>query len=115
MDFQTACQLLVQQTLPESDEPDSMLNRLRRGLPPVPGQATALLLALKVVQASLQGEPQIDRKLAYALFLLTYEGRNLFEAGCEARVVWPPLLDEDLERIAIAAYKIFVDEPVLSE
>ena len=115
MDFKTACQLLTDQTLPNRNNTDSFLGRLRQGQPPVPGQVTSLLLALKVVHAGLKSESTLDRTLAYALFLLTYESRNLFEAGRAARVPWPPLLDEDLEQIAIAAHKIFAHEPVITD
>lgn len=112
MDLQTAQQALVTQTLPQYETETTFLSRLRQGHPPVPGQVTSLLLALKVVQDGLRGAPELNRVLAHSLFLLTYESRNLFEAGRAAGVNWPPLLDEDLERIAIAAYKIFIDAPV---
>lgn len=109
MDFETACQVLANQTLPQYETDDTFLGRLRRGKPPVPGQVTTLLLALKVIQDSLKGASSLNRDLAHALFLVAYESRNLFEASRTSRVEWPPLLDEDLERIAIAAYKIFAD------
>lgn len=112
MDLQTAQQTLVTQTLPQYETDTTFLSRLRNGQPPVPGQITSLLLALKVVQDALQGAETLNRVLAHALFLLTYESRNLFEAGHSSGVNWPLLLDEDLERIAIAAYKIFIDAPV---
>ncbi len=111
MDFQTARQVLCQQTLPVQETDDTFLGRLRAGYPPVPGQVTSLLLALKVIHDSLREASAIDRELAQALFLVAYESRNLFEVGRAERVAWPPLLDEDLERIAIAAYQIFTNEP----
>lgn len=112
MDFKTACQLIADQTLPERETDDTFLGRLRTGKPPVPGQVTALLLALKVIHDSLREADSLNRQLAHALFLVAYESRHLFEAGRAARVSWPPLLDEDLERIAIAAYQIFAGEPI---
>jgi hypothetical protein len=112
MDFQTARQVLSHQTLPKEETDDTFLGRLRAGQPPVPGQVTSLLLALKVIHDSLKDASALDRELALALFLVAYESRNLFEAGRAARVAWPPLLDEDLERIAIAAYQIFTNEPI---
>jgi hypothetical protein len=112
MDFQTACQSLMQQTLPQYETPDTFLGRLRRGRPPVPGQVTTLLIALKVIRSQLSSASQIDRLLAQSLFLVAYEGRNLFESARVAGAELPPLLDEDLERIAIATYKIFANEPV---
>ncbi|MEL6938063.1 MAG: Dethiobiotin synthetase [Cyanobacteria bacterium J06598_1] len=111
MDFQTALQALLTQTLPQHETDATFLGRLRRGYPPVPGQVTSLLLALKVVHSGLKGDVALNRELAHALFLATYESRNLFESGRAAGTNWPPLLDEDLERIAIAAYKIFIDAP----
>ena len=114
MDFQSACQALITQTLPQHETKDTFLGRIRRGLPPVPGQVTSMLLALRVIQDGLQQAPEINRELALALFLVAYESRNLFESGRAAGVAWPPLLDADLERIAIAAYKIFTDAPIES-
>ncbi|MEO1622391.1 MAG: Dethiobiotin synthetase [Cyanobacteria bacterium J06632_3] len=112
MDFQSARQELITQTLPQHETKDTFLGRLRRGYPPVPGQVTSLLLILRVLQDGLQQAPELNRELAHALFLVAYESRNLFESGRAAGVAWPPLLDDDLERIAIAAYKIFTDAPV---
>ncbi|MFK8182895.1 MAG: Dethiobiotin synthetase [Phormidesmis sp.] len=109
MDFTAACELLVNQTLPEHETDDTFLGRLKLGQPPVPGQVTALLLALKVIQSGLYRTPHLERKLAQALFLAAYESRNLFEAGRAEGVLWPPLLDEDLERIAFATYRVFAD------
>ena len=109
MDFKTARHLLTQQTLLEHETNDTFLGRLRAGQPPVPGQVTSLLLALKVVYDGLKEASVLDRELALALFLIAYEGRNLFESGRAAGAEWPPLLDEDLERIAIAAYQIFAN------
>lgn len=109
MDFKTACDLIAQQTLPEFETQDTFLGRLRQGLPPVPGEVTALLLALKVIQGNLQGVTELDRTLAQSLFLVAYESRNLYEVERANRADWPPMLDEDLERIAIAAYTIFAN------
>jgi hypothetical protein len=111
MDFKTARQVLAHQTLPEHETNDTFLGRLRSSQPPIPGQVTTLLLALKVVRDSLKDASVLDRELAHSLFLVAYESRNLYESSRNNRVVWPPLLDEDLERIAIAAYQIFADSP----
>ena len=112
MDFKIACQVLANQTLPAHETDDTFLGRLRQGQPPIPGQVTSLLLALKVIHSSLKEAATLDRQLANSLFLVAYESRNLFELGRATRADWPPLLDEDLERIAIAAYKIFANEPI---
>ncbi|MEL6157941.1 MAG: Dethiobiotin synthetase [Cyanobacteria bacterium J06623_5] len=111
MDFQSACQELITQMLPQYETADTFLGRLRRGHPPVPGQVTSLLLALRVIHGGLQTASQIDRTLAQALFLAAYESRNLFESGYAANVNWPPLLDEDLARIAIAVHHVFANTP----
>ena len=110
MDLKTACDLIARQTLPELETQDTFLGRLRQGLPPVPGQVTALLLALKVIQGSLKGDTTMDRLLVRSLFLAAYESRNLYEVGRANRADWPPMLDEDLARIAIATYEIFTDD-----
>ena len=115
MDFQTARQTIANQTLPNRETADTFLGRLRQGQPPIPGQVTAILLALKVIDDGLKQAPAIERELAYCLFLLAYESRSLFEAGLFAQVDWPPLLDEDLQRIAIAAHQIFARPPAVSQ
>lgn len=109
MDFKTARQVLAQQTLLEQETNDTFLGRLRLGQPPIPGQVTSLLLALKVIYDGLKEASVLDRELALSLFLIAYESRNLFESGRAAGAEWPPLLDEDLERIAIATYQIFAN------
>ena len=109
MNFKTACQVLAHQTLLEHETNDTFLGRLRSGQPPVPGQVTSLLLALKVIYEGLKEASALDRELALSLFLIAYESRNLFESGRAAGADWPPLLDEDLERIAITAYQIFAN------
>ncbi len=115
MDFKTACQVLANQTIPALETQDTFLGRLRQGQPPVPGQVTTLLLALKVIHSNLNDAETIDRELAQSLFLVAYESRSLFEVGHAMGANWPPLLDEDLERIAIAAYRIFANEPTTEE
>ena len=103
MDFQTACALVVSQT----EGTDTFLMRLQRQQSPVPGQVTALLLALKVIEAELRSAPQLDRNLAYGLHALAYNSRQTYEYGRRQRVSWPPLLDADIDRIAIAVTRIF--------
>lgn len=110
MDFKTACQVLATETLPENENESTFLWRLRQGMPPIPGQVTSLLLALKVIRDRSREMTVIDKTLAQSLFLAAYESRSLFEAARTRGVVWPPLLDEDLDRIAIAAYQIFASE-----
>lgn len=111
MDFDTARQFVLRQTLGTSDDlPDTFIACLRQGKPPIPGQVTSLLLALKVLFAGLQQEPSLDRPLVQALFILSYESRQLFNAGQKTGVTWPPMLDDDLVRLAKGAQSIIFGE-----
>ena len=105
MDYDSARRLLLDQS--RSGVADTFLGRLQRSHPPMPGQVTSMLLALKVVFEALKEEEAIDRDLAYALHLVASEGRQLFEAGLKKRADCPPLLNEDLTRISIAVKSIF--------
>lgn len=108
MDYQTARQILFQQVRDSNADTDSFLSRLRQGKPPIPGQVTNILLALKLVNDSLARESVIERGLSYVLYILAYDSRRYFEAGKQQGVMWTPLLNEDLERIAVAVEKIFL-------
>ncbi|MBW4509405.1 MAG: Dethiobiotin synthetase [Scytonematopsis contorta HA4267-MV1] len=107
MNYEIAYKLIIDQTISSEENPDALLMRLRQGKPPVPGQITSILLALKVLFASHQDATAIDRQLANALYQLTIKSQQLFTAGLRAGVDWPPLLKEDLQRIAIASEGIF--------
>ncbi len=109
MDYKTARNFLMDQgtALITQRNPDDLLMRLKQGKTPVPGQLTSILLALKIAFDILQGEENLDRQLVYALHLLCFESRQQYEAGVRAGVEWPPLLNEDLGRIAIAVRSIF--------
>lgn len=107
MDYETARGFLINQGMLTEQSLDAFLVRLKQGKPPVPGQVTSILLALKVVFEALQNATSLDRKLVYSLHLLASEGRQQFEAGRRSGVDWPPLLNEDLTRIAIAVRSIF--------
>lgn len=109
MDYETARNSLIYQGMLEGRNPDAFLARLSRGQPPVPGQVTSILLALKVVSDALRNAPAIDRDLVYALHVLACESRQQFEAQRKQGVVWPPLLDEDLTRIGVAVKNIFAN------
>ncbi|MEA5462240.1 Dethiobiotin synthetase [Leptothoe sp. PORK10 BA2] len=108
MDVKTAQHVLIAQA--DLTVSDSFLARLKQQQPPVPGQVTSLLLALKVITENLKAVDQIDRSLAYALHQLAYVGRQAYEQGKQTNVEWPPLLDADIERIAIATAQIFKGE-----
>ncbi|MBE9181397.1 Dethiobiotin synthetase [Oculatella sp. LEGE 06141] len=107
MDYQTARQFLIDQAKTVEPGADTFLIRLRQSQPPVPGQVTSMLLALKVVFEALRGAETLDRGLVYALHLLATDSRLLFDMGQRNGVIWPPLLNEDLGRIAIAVKRIF--------
>ncbi|BAY28261.1 hypothetical protein NIES2107_00850 [Nostoc carneum NIES-2107] len=107
MNYETARKILIDQTITTEDNPDSLLMRMQQGKPPVPGQITSILLALKVVFESLKEASSLDRELAYALFQLSIKPSQLFLGGRKVGIDWPPLLKEDLLRIALAAESIF--------
>lgn len=107
MDCQTARRFLINQALDSGQNPDAFLVRLRQGEPPIPGQVTSILLALKTLFDALQGASTLDRELAHALYLLSAESRQQFEIGYRSQVIWPPLLDQDIARIARAVRSIF--------
>lgn len=107
MDYLTARNLLLKQGRPTEAESDALLMRLKQGRPPIPGQITALLLALKIVFEALQDTDTFDRELVYALHTIASSSRELFVLGEKQGIEWPPLLNEDLSRIAIAVKSIF--------
>lgn len=107
MDYETARRFLINQGKATDANSDAFLIRLKQGQPPVPGQVTSILLSLKVVYQALLGAEQLERELVHALHLLATEGRQQFELKRRGGVIWPPLLDEDLTRIAIAVRHIF--------
>jgi hypothetical protein len=49
----------------------------------------------------------IDKKLTLALHLLSLESIRYFEIGANKGIIWPPLLKEDVERIANSVKNIF--------
>jgi hypothetical protein len=110
MNYETARKFLIDQTITTEDNPDALVMRMQQGKPPVPGQITSVLLALKVVFAALEGASTLDRELTYALYQLVIKTQQLFASGRKTGVDWPPLLREDLLRIAIAAESIFSGE-----
>ncbi len=107
MDYKTARSFLVNQGTASDQNTDAFLMRLKQGKAPIPGQVTNILLALKIVFEALQSSSTLERELIYALYLLSFESRKHFDAGRQAGVNWPPLLDEDLKRIARAVVSIY--------
>ncbi|MEH2380829.1 MAG: Dethiobiotin synthetase [Nostoc sp.] len=107
MNYETARKLVIDQTIITEENPDALLTRMKQGKPPVPGQITSILLALKVVFEALKDAKSLDRELALALYQLSIKAQQLFAAGRKAGVDWPPLLKEDLVRISLASESIF--------
>lgn len=107
MDYQTARNFLLTQGSPTDSNSDTFLSRLQQGKPPIPGQVTNILLALKMVYEGLQGSSTLDRDLVYALHLLAFESRQSYEAGRKSGVEWTPILDEDIKRISRTVKSIF--------
>ena len=107
MDFDTAHQFLLQQTLSSTDDQrETFIACLGQGKPPVPGQVTSLLLALKVIYEALKDEPVLDRTLLRALLVLIDDSGHRYRQGTAEGVVWPPLLADDLTRLRQAARAI---------
>jgi hypothetical protein len=107
MNYETARKLLIDQTIITEENPDALLTRMKQGKPPVPGQITSILLALKVVFEALKNAPTLDRELALALYQLSIKAQQLFIAGRKVGIDWPLLLKEDLLRISLACESIF--------
>ena len=108
MDIKTARHVVITQA--DLTVSDSFLARLQQYQPPVPGQVTSLLLALKVITEELKAVETLERPLVYALHQLAHESRQFYEQGKRAKVEWPPLLNADIDRIAIATAQIFKGE-----
>jgi hypothetical protein len=107
MDFDTAHQFLLQQTLsPAADQRETFIACLHQGKPPIPGQVTSLLLALKVIYEALKDEPVLDRTLLKALLVLIDDSGQLYRQGTAEGVIWPPLLEDDLTRLRQSARAI---------
>ncbi|MEL7035280.1 MAG: Dethiobiotin synthetase [Cyanobacteria bacterium J06592_8] len=109
MDYKTARNFLIDQgqALETQKNPDAFLIRLQQGQPPIPGQATSILLALKIVFDGAKDNSLLERELVSALYQLAIESHLLFEAGRNRSIQWPPLLREDLERIRLSVKSIF--------
>lgn len=107
MDYETARYFLISQGNPDASDTEAFLVRLKQGIPPVPGQVTSLLLSLKVVFEALRETDILERDLVFALYCLANDSRYFFSTGQQTGVDWPPLLNEDLRRIASAVKSIF--------
>jgi len=109
MDYETAYNLLISQgnALFKPGSEDDLLRRLQTGKPPIPGQVTSILLALKIIFEALQGDETVERQLALAVYSIAIESQRLFVAGERSGVDWPPLLKEDLYRISLGVQSLF--------
>ena len=77
----------------EGDDPTAFLPSLRRGEPLEVESTRELLLALNDLETGLQGSDLIDRKLAFALHRLAYEGQILLTESSPRASVDRPTLD----------------------
>jgi hypothetical protein len=109
MDATTARNFLIDQgtALMTQKNPDAFLMLLKQGKAPHPGQMTSILLALKTAYESTKGSSNLDRALVSALHLLAMESRDAYETGRLQGAQWPPLLAEDLSRLALAVQSVF--------
>lgn len=110
MDYAEAYKVILQHT-PTSEGlgQHSLADRLRHQKPPIPGQITTLLLALKVLYEGLRGVTTLERSLVSALYNLVQDSQYWYDQGVKAGVEWPPLLEVDLRRIAKSVEHIFSD------
>lgn len=108
MDYKTAYQYLSSQS--SLGDRKAFLALLQQGQPPIPGQVTNILLTLKVIFQHLEGLDAIDRRLAHMLYRLAHDSRQYYEAGKRQNITWPPLLNEDLTRIAQGVESIFANQ-----
>ncbi|XDE60704.1 Dethiobiotin synthetase [Arthrospira platensis BEA 1257B] len=109
MDYKTARSFLIDQgmALEIQNNPDAFLIRLKEGKPPVPGQVTSILLAIKLVYDSLKETDNFDRPLVLALYQLAMESHQQLILKSKQGVELPPLLQEDLNRISLGVKSIF--------
>lgn len=108
MDYKTAYQFLSTQS--SLSDRRSFLSLLQQGQAPIPGQVTNILLTLKVTFQHIERLDSMDRHLAQILFRLAYDSRQYYDLGKRQGITWPPLLNEDLERIAQSVQNIFADQ-----
>ncbi|MBD2485750.1 Dethiobiotin synthetase [Planktothrix sp. FACHB-1365] len=109
MDYKTAYSFLIDQgmALETQKNPDAFLMRLKQGQPPIPGQVTAILLALKIAYDTLKETSTFEKNFVLALHELAMQSHQQFASGRNRGVEWPPLLQEDLHRIALGVKSIF--------
>ena len=68
MNYETAYQFILNQTIVSENNSDALLTRMQQGKPPIPGQITSILLALKVVFETLKNATTLEREFTYALY-----------------------------------------------
>lgn len=89
----TASGVILRHAALEGDDPTAFLPTLRRGEPLELETTRELLLALRDLEAGLQGSELIERKLAFALHRLAYEGQILLTESSPRAAVDRPTLD----------------------
>lgn len=111
MNYESARAYLVSQSLgivgDGKDAESTFMQRLKQGIPPLPGQATTILLALRVVFDHVQGQEFLDRQLVHALHVLATQGPWVVSQWRSMGRMCPPLLEDDLQRIAMNVDNIF--------
>jgi hypothetical protein len=110
MNYETARKLLIDQTIITGENTETLFMRMQQGKPPIPGQITSILVSCRVVFEAIKDNNSIDRELAYALYQLSIKTQQIFAAGRKVGIEWPPLLKEDLLRIAQGVESIFSGE-----
>jgi hypothetical protein len=107
MDYPEAYEVIMTQGQANTD---TLIYRLRQGKPPIPGQITTLLLALKVLYEGLRGVTTLERSLVSNLYALGIYPQQAYNQGQRQGIDWPPLLESDLRRIAQGVEQILRDE-----
>jgi len=106
MTFEQARDLILRETW--GDLPASYVVSIRMGEDPGPERMATLLAALKILHDGLQGQTQIDRRLAYCLYCLaTYIPANL-KSWSKAGATWrDDLVGDEQLRLGLAVESIF--------
>jgi hypothetical protein len=107
--------MVLRHAAPGVYDPSSFLAALRRGEPPEPAAARELLDALGALERFHEGESLIDRRLAFALHRLAFEGQVLLTDAWERPVDAPTVallraVQEAVDRI-LSGEDIRYDRP----
>jgi hypothetical protein len=89
----SAAEVVFRHAAVGAEDPASFLPTLRRGEPIGPGPSRELLKALGDLEGSLRTAPVLDRRLAYALHRLAFEGQILLTDAWPATATDPATVD----------------------